>query len=147
VEEKMFKQYDSEFWKTVVDTMQEGLMLVDPKGRIVFVNKAFEQMVGYTNEELTGKGCDVFQCDRCFSARADGMNKYCALFKEKMVRSSECIFKTKDGESLHLLKNAAVIHDKKGKVVGGVETMIDLSRIQEKEKIIANLREQLFKAS
>jgi len=143
VEEKMFKKYDSEFWKTVVDTMQEGLMLVDPQGKIVFVNEAFEHMVGYTNEELTGEMCDIFQCDRCFSARADGMNKYCALFKEIKVRSSECIFKTKSGGSLHLLKNAAVIHDKKGNIVGGVETMIDLSKVQEKEKIIANLRQQL----
>ncbi len=139
----MFDKYDSEFWKTVVETMQEGLMLVDQKGRIVFVNKAFEEMVGYANEELAGKGCDVFQCDRCFSARADGMNKYCALFKEKKVRSSECIFRKKDGEPLHLLKNAAVICDREGKVIGGVETMIDLSRIQEKEKIIASLRRQL----
>lgn len=139
----MFEKYDSEFWKTVVDTMHEGLMLVDPKGRILFVNKAFEKMVGYENDELSGKSCDVFQCDRCFSARASGVNKYCALFKEKKVRSTECTFKTRDGEPLHLLKNAAVIHDRKGRVIGGVETMIDLSKIQEKEKIIANLRQQL----
>lgn len=141
----MFDTYDSEFWKTVVDTMHEGLMLVDPKGQVLFVNKAFEKMVGYGNEELEGKGCDIFQCDRCFSARADGVNKYCALFKEKKVRSTECVFKTKDGKSLHLLKNAAVIYDKKGKVVGGVETMVDLSSIQKQEQIIANLRQRLNK--
>lgn len=137
------KEYDREFWKTVVDTMQEGLMLVDQEGRIVFVNKAFEQMLGYATDEIVGKSCEIFQCDRCFSARADGMNKFCSLFKEKEVKSCECIFRKKDGGSLHLLKNAAVIHDKKGNVVGGVETMVDLSRIQEKEKIIATLRQQL----
>ncbi|MCL7487542.1 MAG: sigma 54-interacting transcriptional regulator [Desulfobulbaceae bacterium] len=139
----MFDTYDSEFWKTVVDTMQEGLMLVDQNGRIVFVNKAFEEMVGYVNEELVGSSCEVFQCDRCFTARAGGLDKYCALFEEKKVKSSECTFRKKDGQSLHLLKNAALIHDKNGNVVGGVETMVDLSRIQEKEKIIANLRQQL----
>jgi len=139
----VFGQVDSEFWKTVVETMQEGLMLVDPHGRIVFVNKAFEKMIGYTNDELRDKSCEVFECDRCFSARADGKNKYCALFREQKVRSSECVFRTKDGSPIHLLKNAAVIQNEKGKVVGGVETLVDLSRVLEKEKIIASLRQQL----
>lgn len=140
----MFTSYDSGFWKTVVETMQEGLMLVDPKGKIMHINKAFENMIGYTNEELSERTCEIFQCDRCYSARADGgVSKYCALFKEEKVRSAKCIFKTKSGESLHLLKNASVIRDDNGKVIGGVETLIDLSKIQEKEQIIANLRQKL----
>ena len=44
---------------------------------------------------------------------------------------------------MHLLKNAAVIRDQQGRVIGGVETMVDLSRVMEKEKIIASLRQQL----
>jgi two-component system, NtrC family, response regulator HydG len=126
-----------------VETMQEGLMLVDNDGHIVFANKAFEKMVGYSNEELRGRSCEVFQCNRCFSTRADGKGKYCALFKELEVRGSECVFRRKDGSSIHLLKNAAVIYDEQGKVAGGVETMVDLSRVLAKEKIIASLREQL----
>jgi len=134
---------ESGFWKTVVETMQEGLMLVDRQGRILFVNKAFEGIIGYTNEEVIGRKCDVFECDRCFIARADGKNKYCALFKEEEVRSSECVFRKKDGSKVHLLKNAAVIRDENEKVIGGVETMVDLSRVLEKDKIIATLRQQL----
>lgn len=140
----MFSSYDSGFWKTVVETMQEGLMLIDPKGKIMYINKAFEDMIGYTNDELVDQSCEVFQCDRCYSARANGgVSRYCALFKEEKVRNTKCTFKKKKGGNLHLLKNANVIRDEKGKVVGGVETLIDLSKIQEKEKIIANLRQKL----
>ncbi|GAB4335575.1 MAG: hypothetical protein Kow0089_05350 [Desulfobulbaceae bacterium] len=139
----MFSKYDSEFWKTVVDTMQEGLMLVDPDGKIVFVNQAFEKMVGYTSDELQGRSCDVFECNRCFTARADGMSKYCALFRKKKVDSIECVFRTREGKPLHLLKNATVIRNREGEVIGGVETMIDLSRLQQKEKVIASLRRRL----
>ena len=139
----MFDRKDSEFWKTVVETMQEGLMLVDQKGSIEFVNRAFEKIIGYTLEEVQGKSCEIFQCDKCFSARAAGKNKYCALFREEQSRSSECVFQRKDGTPVHLLKNAAVIRDQQGRVIGGVETMVDLSRILEKEKIIASLRQQL----
>ena len=139
----MFDRKDSEFWKTVVETMQEGLMLVDQKGTIEFVNRAFEKIIGYTLEEVRGKSCEVFQCDRCFTARAKGKNKYCALFKQEQASSSECVFRRKDGSPVHLLKNAAVIRDELGRVMGGVETMVDLSRVMEKEKIIVNLRQQL----
>ena len=139
----MLHEADNDFWKTVIETMQEGLMLVDKDGQVLFVNKIFEKMIGYTKEELQGRSCEVFQCDRCYSARADGVNKYCALFKEEKVRSSVCSYRKKDGSSVHLLKNAAVIRDKKGKVIGGVETLIDLSAVHEKEKIISRLRQQL----
>ncbi len=139
----MFDRKDSGFWKTVVETMQEGLMLVDPQGRIEFVNRAFEQIIGYTLEEVQGKSCEIFQCDRCFVARAKGKNKYCALFKQEQASSSECVFRCKDGTPAHLLKNAAVIRDRRGQVLGGVETLVDLSRVMEKEKIITSLRQQL----
>jgi len=139
----MFDREDSELWRIVVETMEEGLMLVDVDGTIEFVNKAFEKMVGYSMAEVQGKSCEIFQCDRCFIARAAGRNKYCALFNQGEVRSNECVFRRKDGTTVHLLKNAAVIRDGGGNVLGGVETMVDLSRIKEKEIIIANLQQRL----
>ncbi len=139
----MLDTVDSDFWKNVIEAMQEGLMLVDKDGRILYVNKIFEKMIGYTHEELEGRSCDVFQCDRCYSARADGMNKYCALFHLEEVRSNVCRFRKKDGSDIHLLKNAAVVRNREGKVIGGVETLIDLSAVREKEKIISRLRQQL----
>ena len=30
------------YWKTVVNTIQDGIMIVDTHGRIISVNKAFE---------------------------------------------------------------------------------------------------------
>ncbi len=123
--------------------MQDGLMIIDPDGHVVYVNRTFEKMMGYSSEEVLGRSCEIFQCDRCYSDRADGMNKYCALFKEENVTSSVCRFRNKDGNHLHLLKNASVIRDKKGKIIGGVETFIDLTRVPEKEKMISRLRQQL----
>ena len=139
----MFENIDKQLWKTVIDTMQEGLMLVDPEGKIIFVNQAFETLLGYSDEEVKGKSCEIFQCDRCFKARADGFGKYCALFKEERVKSDQCVFRKKDGTPIHFLKNAALIRNKEGEVIGGVESLIDLSGVVAKEKMITNLRCQL----
>jgi two-component system, NtrC family, response regulator HydG len=139
----VFDSIGGGFWKTVVETMEEGLMLVDHRGRIVYVNRAFEKMIGYSNEDLRNRSCEILECDRCFTARTGGRNKYCALFEEEKVRSSKCAFRRKNGEWIHLLKNAVLIRDEQQNIVGGVETLVDLSRVLEKEKIIASLRQQL----
>ena len=136
--------FDGQLWKTVINTMQEGLMLVAPDGEIVFVNRAFEKLLGYNSEELIGKSCEVFHCDLCFQARANGVNRFCTLFSRLGVMNSECVFHDKNGRPIHLLKNAAVIKDAEGKVIGGVETLTDLSSVVAKEKVIANLRRQLL---
>ena len=131
------------YWQTVIDTMLEGLMLVDPDGKIIFVNRAFEQLSGYRKDEVEGKSCEILGCDTCFGTREEGKDKYCALFKEGKVRRRKCIFQKKDGGELHVLKNAALIKDITGKVVGGVENLTDLSPIVEKDEVILRLKKQL----
>ena len=42
----------AKYWKTIVDTLQDGLMVVDPMGRIIAANPAAERVTGYTAEEL-----------------------------------------------------------------------------------------------
>ncbi len=139
----MLEKIYGKYWQTVIDTMLEGLMLVDPDGKIVFVNRAFEQLSGYSKDEVEGKTCEILGCDTCFGTRKEGKDKYCALFKEGKVRRRKCIFQKKDGTELHVLKNAALLRDESGKVVGGVENLTDLSPIVEKEEVILRLRKQL----
>jgi two-component system response regulator HydG len=60
----------AKYWKTIVDTLQDGLMVVDPKGRIIAANPAAERVTGYTAEELVGKSCRILNCTGCkLSAR------------------------------------------------------------------------------
>jgi len=139
----MLEKNYGKYWQTVIDTMLEGLMLVDPDGKIVYVNRAFEQLSGYTKEDVEGQTCEILGCDTCFGTRKEGKDKYCALFKEGKVRRRKCIFQKKDGTELHVLKNAALIRDKNGEVIGGVENLTDLSPVVEKEEVILRLRKQL----
>jgi len=45
----------SKYWKTIVDTLQDGILVVDPHGRILAMNPAAERLTGYTAAELIGK--------------------------------------------------------------------------------------------
>ena len=51
----MFEEELNEYWKTVVDTIQDGIMIVDAGGTIISVNKALEKISGFTTNEMIGK--------------------------------------------------------------------------------------------
>jgi two-component system response regulator HydG len=139
----MFEEEYSQYWKTIVDTMADGLMVVDSEGVIISVNKALETLTGYNKEELVGHSCAILDCDTCFGARAEGHDKYCALFKEGHVSRRKCVLRKKDGKPLYVHKNAAVLKDRNGQVIGGVETVTDLSEVVSKNKVITRLRREL----
>ena len=61
----MFEQELNSYWKIVVDTIQDGVMIVDEGGTIVSVNKALEKITGYTRDEMLGKPCTILNCDLC----------------------------------------------------------------------------------
>ena len=58
----MFEPDLDTYWKTVVNTMHDGLMIVDTAGSIISVNKAMESITGYSREELIGQKCSILNC-------------------------------------------------------------------------------------
>ena len=139
----MFENEYSQYWKTVVQTMLDGLMVVDPDGIILSVNNAFEALTGYGEKELIGKSCRILQCSTCFQSMALGGVKHCQLFSEGQLRHKRCTIKRKDGFPVHVLKNAAVLKDKDGVVVGGVENLADCTELVARDQVITSLRREL----
>ncbi len=143
IQKEQIREYFYDNWKEVVDKMKEGLMIVNLDGRILYVNKALEDMLLFSKEELLGKPCNTLECDNCFGHSLTREGKRCALFRKGDVSDLRCTFKKKDGERLEVLKNATVLMDKDGVVVAGVETLTDLSTVVDKEQVISDLRKQL----
>ncbi len=133
----------NDFWEIVVETMEEGLMIVNPRGIIVSVNRAFEEMVKYSREELIGRNCNVLNCDICMGVLTNIDGHWCELFRSKKVKRKNCILTRKDGSRLHVLKNASLLYDEDGQVLGAVETLTDLSEVLKKERQIEEFRKQL----
>ena len=139
----MFEQELNSYWKIVVDTIQDGIMIVDEGGTIVSVNKALEKITGYSRDEMLGKPCTILNCDVCEIVLEKEGNFWCKLFKTGNLDLRECTFRKKDGNDIHVLKNASLLHDAKGRVMGAVETVTDISEIVEKDNQIAQLQEAL----
>jgi two-component system response regulator HydG len=130
-----------EYWKTVVDTMMDGVVVVDKDGSILSVNRALERITGYTARELKGRECEILDCNTCFSVDERGeRQKKCDLFRTGSVVRRRCQLRRKDGMPLDLVKNAAVLRDGHGKIIGGVETLTDITDLIAKEQTIKELK-------
>ena len=131
------------YWKTVVNTLRDGIMIVNTRGAIVSVNQAFEHITGYTREELIGKTCEILHCEACNEAIAKGEGHWCTLYRSGKAEQRQCRIRRKDGTMIHTLKNAAILRDAEGNVLGAVETLADLSEITEKNNQLEAFRKQL----
>ncbi len=127
------------YWKEVVNTMNDGLMVVSPDGTILMVNKAFENIMGYSREELIGSSCTLMHCDSCAAARSEGKSHWCELFEQEAATRKPCLFMRKDGSYVHVLKNAAILRDEAGQVLGAVETLTDISELDRRDEKIKQL--------
>ena len=131
------------YWKTVVNTIRDGVMIINTGGTIVSVNKAVEQITGYSREELIGKHCSILDNDR-----DNNGPKYSEFLTETSSSPNDsdqhqCLVKRKDKALIHTLKTTAVLHDGEGNALGWVGTITDLTEIVEKENQLEAFRKQL----
>jgi transcriptional regulator with PAS, ATPase and Fis domain len=133
----------SKYWKTIVDTLQDGVMVVDPGGRVLAVNPAAERLTGYKAEELIGQSCRMLDCTGCEIFDRGLAEKWCGLFVKGTVKAKKCLITNKEKRSVNIIKNATILYDEDRKVIGAVETLTDMSALVSQQAQISQLRRSL----
>ena len=129
----MFEKELNIYWKTVVDTIQDGVMIVNTEGRIVSINRAFETITGYSREEVIGQLCSMLGCSACEQIREGGSCHWCVMFERGKLKKQKCTMKRKDGRPVNIVKNASILEDVEGNVTGAVETLTDITDLMDKD--------------
>lgn len=127
------------YFKEMIDVVNDGLMVVGKKGNILMVNTHMENLTGFSSEEMVGSTCTILNCDVCEVRRGQGNSQWCKLFDVGRVRNKRCMIMKKDGTYVSALKNATLLRDKGGDVIGAVETFTDISRLDQKDLQIRQL--------
>ena len=136
----------SKYWKTIVDTLQDGVMVVDPGGRILSVNPAAERLTGYKAEELIGQSCRMLDCTGCEIFGRGLAEKWGGLFVKGTVKAKKCLLTNKEKRSINIIKNATILYDENRNVIGAVETLTDMSALVSQQADISQLRRSLHMA-
>lgn len=131
------------YWKRIVDTMNDGLMIIGTDGTVISVNRAFERITGYPAEEVVGRSCTLLQCDGCEKMINGSDLAWCALFENCQDVRCHCRLRTRDGRLVAVVKNATLLVDDEGRPLGAVETLTDMSEIDRLGQEVDRLARQL----
>ena len=128
-----------------IEELPDGVMLVDMDGKIVYINKAFEKLLGYTSDELIGKSALELPTYR----GAKDMEKAREALKEVMEKGTaehiDIGAINKSGEEIAISFAASVIKDAQGNPKTLVAVMRDITRRKWAEAVLKD-REENFRA-
>ena len=130
----------SKHWKTIIETLHDGLLIVNPEGIIETVNPSAEALTGYSADELIGSNCRILDCTGCKIFGEGPGEKWCKLFQDGKVKAKKCLITNKEHHSVNISKNATVLKDPSGNLIGAVETLTDISEIVRREEEILSLK-------
>jgi PAS domain S-box-containing protein len=115
----------------ILDSIADGVFTVDSQRKITSFNRAAEEITGIKKEEAFGRHCwEVFRASIC--------EKRCSL-QETMetgrpIVNQSIFIVNSQGERLPVSISTAILKDEEGLVIGGVETVRDLTVVEELRK-------------
>jgi len=120
--------------KQLFQLVPSAIFTVDTNRRITSLNQKTIDILGYEREELIGKHCNEFALEPCQST--------CSLLSNPELAplsDIECKVRTKDGKTLFVSKNADLIRDDNGNLIGGIESFIDITERKLAEETLHHL--------
>ncbi len=130
------ENFSPECQDMILQTLAEGLFIIDTKGKILYCNKALEEMTGLAREKIIGESCCRIMGETCNPPPT------CHLYSLGSISNSECMLRHVSGKSIPVLKNARVLSSPQGQILGAVETLTDLSKLKKTEQRLSNLQRQ-----
>lgn len=127
------------YFDEIVNAVRDGVMIISPNGVIQMANASMARMTGFAVEELVGATCTILECDVCEILRSESEDKWCRLFEREAVKNKRCMLTRKDGSYVSVLKNAKLLRDSGGCIVGAVESYTDITEIENKDIKIQEL--------
>ena len=113
-------------YRTLVNTMNEGLVGVDADWGITFVNDRFTELSGYIRENLIGRNfLDIVSADSLPKAQkelSDRKIRKTAIYEIELVRS--------DGETFVVLCSPNPSYDSDGNYQGGFGVISDITELK-----------------
>ena len=131
---KMLDFSPKHHWDDIIESIQEGVLIVNNNNTIMYANKAFYKLAGYLPEELMG------------------LNETDFLINDSTVSSIEDIqIQTKNGTKIWVLISKTPYMDSKGNIVGSIHFYTDINQIKETKHDLKIINDELelyvYKAS
>ncbi|HKK98973.1 MAG TPA: sigma 54-interacting transcriptional regulator [Desulfotignum sp.] len=114
-------------WRVIIDSVQDGIILLDAQGDFIAANHSAQLITGYTEDQLIGRSCRLLNCTGCEIKGVGKGKDWCMLFSQGLVRDKKCMITDSRKQTIPIVKTATVLYDENGQILGAVETLKDIS--------------------
>lgn len=110
-----------ELWRVLAENSFEGVMIVDTDRNVVYWNSQATRITGFRADEVVGHNCLAgVRCPNCL--------RNCGLFSRGEICERTLPLITRSGREITIIKNAQLVRNGKGEVLGGIEVFRRLKR-------------------
>ncbi len=122
-------------YRTIVETANEGVWLIDGSARTVFVNRRLTEMLGYAPDEMLGR--TVFEF--CFPQDVRTVADRIAVNMRGASEQFDFRFRKKNGEELMTLASTSPMRDTDGRISGALGLFSDVTDRKREEDAVYRL--------
>jgi PAS domain S-box-containing protein len=125
-----------EKYRNLIESLQQGIWLIDKNAHTTFVNPPMADMLGYTVDEMQGKHLLDFMDEKNIVIADKKLENRRRGIKEQ----HEFEFRRKDGSRVFTLLETKPINDKHGNYAGAIAGVIDITERKRSEESLKLFR-------
>jgi PAS domain S-box-containing protein len=115
---------EASHYQAILESLPNGIYVVDTGRRIVFWNGSAERITGYLRHEVIGRSCRddlLMHCDQSFRVLCGDGCPLQGTMEDGGPREATLLLRHKDGRRLPVWVRALPLRDENGVIVGAVE--------------------------
>lgn len=129
----------------IINFLPDATLVIDREGRVIAWNRAIEEMTGVKASEMLGRGDHEYALpfygerrpiliDLVLKHEAEFAAGYEGLARSESILEAEAYVPSLKGERAYLYGKASVLRNSKGKIVGAIESIRDITERKRAEK-------------
>jgi two-component system NtrC family sensor kinase len=128
-----------DYLENIVQSSVDAIVTTDPKGRITFVNKAMEEMVGVSQKDIL-----LLPISRFYLEGIDEARKIMGTLREKGSLQNYDTFALRSGKKIPILLSASLLRNETGDIIGTLGVFKDLTEMKNLEEELKKTQAHLF---
>jgi len=130
--------------RSALDTMAEGLLVLDPKEQIVLANRSFSELLGYSTEDLLGKRVSELPWTNTEGMTlADNERPWRVAIEEGRAQINERVRLTLPDSRCHtFMINCSPVLGSNGKYAGVLVSFDDVTKLEEQEQELVRSKQE-----
>jgi PAS domain S-box-containing protein len=126
--------------RLIVEAAQEGIVIADRQGAILFSNARFAEMLGRSVDELVGESALSFISEESQPALLQEMRLPTALTKKQL----DLKFRRRDGSDVWVLASGSPVYDKEGHWFASLGLLTDITERKRVEQALQVERQRIL---